>query len=271
MRLGVCSYAFSWAIGVPGYEPPPEPMTAHELLDRAAALGVRVVQIADNLPLDRLSDGEVDSLARRAAALDIEIEAGARGCRPDYLLNYLRIARRLNSRILRMVADSAGDEPSPDEIVARLSGLVKPLEEAGVTLAIENHDRFRARQLREIVERLGSERVGVCLDTANSFGALEGPDAVAETLGPQVVNLHVKDVVVRRMSHNLGFVIEGRPAGQGQLDIPGLLSHLRNAGRDPNAILELWLAPEATMAATIEREAVWAAESVAYLRQLIPD
>jgi hypothetical protein len=50
MRLGIGSYTYAWAIGVPGYPPPPPPLTPQALLDRVAELGVRTVQLADNLP-----------------------------------------------------------------------------------------------------------------------------------------------------------------------------------------------------------------------------
>jgi hypothetical protein len=46
---------------------------------------------------------------------------------------------------------------------------------------------------------------------------------------------------------------------------------LRALGRDPNAILALWPPPEADSAAAAAKEEVWAAESVRYLRRLIPD
>ena len=58
MRLGVGSYTFVWAVGVPGFEQPQQPLTAAKLLELAAELGIGVVQIADNLPLDRLSGAE---------------------------------------------------------------------------------------------------------------------------------------------------------------------------------------------------------------------
>ena len=77
--------------------------------------------------------------------------------------------------------------------------------------------------------------------------------------------------MVRRFPYNLGFTIEGRPVGQGVLDVPWLLARMRAFGRDVNAILEQWTPPEETVEATIAKEAAWAAESVAYLRQFIPD
>jgi sugar phosphate isomerase/epimerase len=90
-------------------------------------------------------------------------------------------------------------------------------------------------------------------------------------LGEYVVNLHIKDFSIRRQSHNLGFIVEGRPAGKGQLDIPWLLERLRSYGRDFNAILELWPPPELTVEDTIRKENMWVSESVRYLRTLIPD
>ena len=128
-----------------------------------------------------------------------------------------------------------------------------------------------AQTLLGIVRRLESARVGICLDTVNSLGCLEGPEIVVGVLGPYAVNLHVKDFSLRRLTHNMGFLVEGRPAGQGRLDVPWLLRQLRATGRDPNAILEQWPPPENDLEATIVKEAAWAEESVAYLRALIPD
>jgi hypothetical protein len=50
-----------------------------------------------------------------------------------------------------------------------------------------------------------------------------------------------------------------------------LLARLQNFNRRFNAILELWPAPEANIEATIRKEDAWAAESIRYLRTLIPD
>ena len=90
-------------------------------------------------------------------------------------------------------------------------------------------------------------------------------------LAPWVVSLHVKDFCIRRADHQMGFVIEGQPAGQGRLDVPWLLDQLRAAGRRPNAILEQWPPPEATIQQTIAKEHAWLQQSVTYLRTLIPD
>jgi sugar phosphate isomerase/epimerase len=270
MRLGISSYTYSWAIGVPGHVPP-RPMQATDLLKRADQLGVRLVQVADNLPLDRLSPAELDHFAEVAWALGVALEVGARGIAPDHLRTYLELAVRFGSPIVRVVIDTADCHPPEAEVVATLRALMPAFERAGVCLAVENHDRFKARALVRIIDQVGSPSVGICLDTVNSFGALEGLEQVVRELGPWVVNLHVKDFAIHRLGHMMGFTIEGRPAGQGRLDVPWLLRTLRDLGRDPNAILELWTPQEEDLAATIAKEERWAAESVAYLRQLIPE
>jgi len=269
VQLGIGSYTYSWAVGVPGYLPA-HPMTAGALLEQAHRLDVPVVQIADNLPLHVLSAADREALARRARELGIQIEVGTRGIARAHLRTYIELAARFASPILRVVVDTVDHHPPADEVVATLRAALPKLREAGVCLAVENHDRFPVRVLRHIVEAIDSAHVGICLDPVNSFGSLEGPEVVLETLGPWVVNLHVKDFTIYRADHKMGFTIEGRPAGEGMLDVPWLLERLREMGRDPNAIVELWTPPENELAETIRKEAAWAERSVAYLRRLIP-
>lgn len=270
MKLGLSTYAYTWSIGVPGY-PPEKPMTALDLLARAAHLGVCVVQVADNLPLDQLSPADLDAFQAYAVQQGIQVEVGTRGIAPAHLRCYLDLAVRFHSPILRVVIDTPTEHPSPEEVVETLAPLEAEFARAGVVLAIENHDRFAAPVLAEMVRRLETHWVGVCLDTVNSFGALEGPQAVVEVLGPLVVNLHVKDFTIFRAGHMMGFTIEGRPAGQGKLDVPWLIGVLQQYGRSFNAILELWTPPEPTLAETIAKEQQWAQASVAYLRGLIDE
>lgn len=270
MKLGIGSWTFGWAVGVPAHMPA-KPMTARDLLARARALGVGVVQIADNLPLDRLPESDIETISAAAVAWGIAVEVGTRGIAPGNLRRYLALARRLRSPIVRVVIDTADHQPSPADVVNILRPLMAEFEQAGVTLAIENHDRFKARTFASIVEQVGSPQLGICLDTVNSFGALEGPETVVDVLAAHTVNLHVKDFVVRRAGSMMGFSIEGKPAGQGQLDVPWLLASLQAAARRPNAIIELWTPPAATLEETIAIEQAWAEASIRYMRTLIAD
>jgi sugar phosphate isomerase/epimerase len=270
MRLGLGSYTYVWAIGWPGYSQPLHPLTPLGLLDKAAKLGVKVVQFADNLPLERLTSSALQAVIQFAAEHKIELELGAQGIAPDYIRGQLDIARRLPASLMRIVFDTATSHPEPDEVVRTLGPLMREFERAGVRLAAENHDRFKARTLLSIIDRLNSPNAGICLDTANSLGCSEGVEAILDTLGPRVFNLHVKDYVVQRLPHLKGFEIHGRPAGQGHLDIPNILKRLGEMGRDPNVIIELWQAPDPDPADCIATEEAWIADSVRYMRKLIP-
>ncbi len=270
MRLGLGSYAYAWAIGVPGH-PPARPLTAFDLLEAAARLRVGLVQFCDNLPLTKLPAAELDRFEARARELKIQIELGTLGLNPENLRAYGQLARRFACPFVRIVVDSPGDEPTPEEIIARLRPIVAEFSAAGVKIAIENHDRLKSRTLAWIIEQLGPERVGVCLDTVNSFGSLEGPEVVVATLGRYTLCLHAKDFTIRRVSHRMGFILEGCPAGQGQLDVPWLLRQLAASPHPFNVILETWVPPDNTLEETIARECAWTAAGKNYLRSLIPN
>jgi sugar phosphate isomerase/epimerase len=268
MKLGLSSYTYTWAIGVPGY-PPDKPLSALGLLEKAVELDVAVVQIVDNLPLGILNEAGLQALEQYAMFGGIQLEVGTRGIQPDHLRTYLRLARRFHSPILRVVIDTANHHPSIKEAIDLLRISLPAFVDAGITLAIENHDRFSTKEFVHLLEAINSPFIGICLDTVNSFGALEGPQVVVKALAPWTVNLHIKDFLIRRADHMMGFTLEGTPAGQGRLDIPWLLERLKSYGRDFNAILELWTSPESDLSATIEKEDVWARESVRFLRKCI--
>jgi sugar phosphate isomerase/epimerase len=101
------------------------------------------------------------------------------------------------------------------------------------------------------------------------MGAGEGFETVSDILIPYTINLHIKDFKIHRVSHKMGFIIEGRPAGQGMLNISRLISTLSERGRCQSAILELWTPPEDAITNTILKEEKWALESIDYLKQIL--
>ena len=265
MKLGISSFTLGWAVGVQGH-PPVSPLDELGLLEKARALGVNLLQIGDNLPLHTFDPRRLSNLASSAAKRGIQLEVGARGLTPDRVASYLKIARSLNSRLIRFVIDDADFHPPPENVTSILREVAPLLE--GLTLGIENHDRFPAATLRSIIEKAGSDRIGVCLDTANSLGAGEGIEAVAAVLAPLTVNLHIKDFVIQRVPSLMGFNVTGRPAGRGLLNLPALLEQLSPFRRCQTALLELWTPPEAALEQTIAKEASWAAQSLDYLKPL---
>jgi 3-oxoisoapionate decarboxylase len=268
VKLGLSSYTFGWAVGVHGQEPS-RPLDEHGLLDKCREHGISLLQIGDNLPLHIFNESRLNRLMERTAREGIQIEVGARRLTRERVEQYVKIARNLNAKLLRFVLDDADYHPEAEHVSNVLRECV-PLPD-NLLLGVENHDRFPAATLREIIESVDSDHIGICLDTANSLGAGEGLDTVLRELGPLTVNLHIKDFSIARVPHLMGFSVEGRPAGHGFLDVPAMLKNLAQFNRCQTAVLELWTPPETTLEATITKEAEWAGQSLAYLKPLFSE
>ena len=266
MKLGLGSYTFGWAVGVPGHAPA-RPLDEHGLLDLCRSHEAKLLQIGDNLPLHTFDEARLARFAERAARDGVQLEVGARGLTLTRVTQYAELARRLNAKLIRLVIDDVNHHPEPDAAAKLLRDCAPLLD--GLTLGIENHDRFPAAVLRQMIESAGCNRIGVCLDTANSLGAGEGLDSVLRELAPLTVNLHIKDFAIARVPHLMGFSVEGRPAGQGFLDVPHLLKQLAPFTRCETAVLELWTPPEPKLEDTIAKEAAWAGQSLQYLKPFL--
>lgn len=267
MNLGIGTHTYAWAIGIPGYHHD-EKMSIFDLMEKAAIFGLSQVQIADNLPLHLYSTSELKDIRFFSKERSLNIEVGMRGLDLKRMENYLELAVLFGSPFLRVVIDSANYEPEIDEIIQIINELLPSFKKAGVILAIENHDRFKAHSLIEIIECTDSQWVGICLDPINSLGADQSINEILPILAPYTVNFHIKDYIIKRKPHNLGFNVTGTPAGTGVMPITRILHVLNKYGRCKSAILELWTEPLENTKDTIRKEALWAAESVYNLKKI---
>jgi sugar phosphate isomerase/epimerase len=248
---------------------PDSPLSASGLIDKASDAGLSLVQIADNLPLEKLHQDELAKLRDYASERGISIEMGGRGLRPEHVIKCLETAECLGSPILRMVIDGPGFEPDIQTIFSIVRDLVPELKSRKIRLAVENHDRLKAREFESIIQAAESDLVGICLDSVNSMGAGEGFETVSAILAPYTFNLHIKDFSISRPGHKMGFKVEGRPAGKGMLNIPELIRIINERGSCESAILELWTPPGKTIEKTIKKEERWASGSIDYLKPLM--
>jgi len=104
-------------------------------------------------------------------------------------------------------------------------------------LAIENHKDWRIGEMLDMLRRIGSEYVGVCVDTGNSFALLEDPMAVVEAYAPLGFAAHLKDMGVAEYED--GFLLADVPLGQGLLDLPRMVQILRKAKPEIQFSLEM--------------------------------
>ncbi|HEY1902761.1 MAG TPA: TIM barrel protein [Terracidiphilus sp.] len=235
------------------------------MLERAAALKVGVVQIADNLALHKLDPMERREAREQAAALGLSIEVGTRGVEPSHLLDYLDIALEFGAVLVRTLTHDAHSQPNLEQAEEWLRQVLPQFENAGVTLGLENYEKHSCSELCALLQRIESRNLGICLDTVNSLGCLETPVDVVRILGPFTVNLHVKDFSIGRVPQMMGFAVSGAPAGTGRLEIPWLLKELSKQS-NISAVLEQWPPLRESIEATIANESDWAEQGIEYLR-----
>ena len=246
MRLGVDSYSLRWQ----GWD-------AFQLLEYAAGLGLDNVHFSERANLASLDEAYLRGLRRRADELGLRIEVGMgsfdrlassfRGELGDgaaQLGAMLRAAAVVGSPVVRCFLGSQAERLGPvpleqhiEECVRTLRAVAPLARELGVTIAVENHGGvdLLARELKALVEAVGPDYVGVCLDTGNPAYAAEDPVLTTEVLAPYVVTTHLRDT--RVWATEEGAMVQWAPLGQGTIDLPRIVALL--AERAPNAPIDL--------------------------------
>ena len=127
------------------------------------------------------------------------------------------------------------------------------LREHRLKLAMENHKDFTTEELVALIRRIGSEWVGVLVDTGNNIALLEEPHAVIEALAPLAFSVHLKDMAVQ--PHAEGFLLSETPLGTGMLDLPRVVGALRRA--NPDIVFNLEMATRDPLKVPCLTDAYW--------------
>jgi sugar phosphate isomerase/epimerase len=117
--------------------------------------------------------------------------------------------------------------------------LVEPvLRKHGLKLAVENHKDLTVEELTALMRGIGSEWIGVLVDTGNNIALLDEPHAAVDALAPYALSVHFKDMALQPDPQ--GFLLSEIPCGQGYLDLPRIVSALRKA--NPSIVFNLEMA-----------------------------
>ena len=111
------------------------------------------------------------------------------------------------------------------------------LKEFGGRLAVENHKDYRTDELSELMRRLSSEYIGVCVDTGNNIALLDDPLETARALAPWAMSCHLKDMAVEESAD--GFLLSEVPLGEGRLDLRQIVRVLRETRSELRFSLEM--------------------------------
>jgi 3-oxoisoapionate decarboxylase len=265
MEIGISSFTYGWNIGVEN-SMPNRVMNEVDLVNQTVRFGLKCLQIGDNLPIHTFTNARKENLRNLLKPNEIRFEIGAKKLTREHLKTYIDLCVFFQSPLLRFIIDGDNYEPDKEGVIKIIKEFLPQLIQHNIVLGIENHDRFKARTLAEIMNAINHKNVGICLDCVNSMGAGEGLEYVTEILAPHTVNLHIKDFKARRLSHKMGFVIDGEMAGKGMTNLPWLIEKITPFGRCQSAILEQWVPPESDVELTCKKEIDWANEGIIYLK-----
>jgi len=202
-----------------------------------AAHGVDVYTVNMDTSGGRFGTRELEAAASRATrvALDEAVAFGAR-----YVQIYLDRA------------DGDTHEQRLESVIRQLAPLAEDADRRGVLLAVENNSDPRdvdpeqlnfsrsPSMLRELVERVGPDRLAVTFDPVNFVMTGVDPVAAYRELAPYVVNVHLKDSVPidgpdgltgrQVLCDGTRRFARSAPVGQGTVAWPELISVLDEAG-----------------------------------------
>jgi sugar phosphate isomerase/epimerase len=120
-----------------------------------------------------------------------------------------------------------GGDPERPQIEMHVDNMVKAVRairsriaDAGVRLAVENHGGdLQAREMKGMIEAVGRDVMGVCLDSGNPVWMLEDPHMTLEMLIPYAETCHVRDSAVWKVPE--GIAVRWVNMGDGNVDIDG--------------------------------------------------
>ena len=207
----------------------------------AQELGARALEIFDPW-ISAHSDDEMRALRDRLGALGITpVISGGHITAPSD--SVFRSARLLGAATIRFAltdvlcgdraarADWAELRRAVEDGVRRLG---PKAAEAGVTIAIENHQDFTSAELVEFCGMVPG--VGITYDTGNSFPVGEAPLDFTRTVAPHVRHLHLKDYRVQFTPE--GFRLVRCAIGDGAVPFAEMFSILGAHHRVLTAVLE---------------------------------
>ena len=260
--IGLGSYAFFWQQS----DRVPTPLSLIGAFEETRKLHVDLFQICDYAPLLGMSEADIRDAAAAARELGLTIELGTKGVAVDHLATFLRLADTFDARLVRSMVYAPDFRPTLEQAEGYLRIALRDYEAAGVTLALETYEQVQSADLVALVERIGSDFLGICLDPANNVAALEQPKAVVERCAPYTKNIHAKDFAFARQEGWVGFTYGGARMGEGLHDYPDLLRTVDPDARGINQIVEHWLSWQGDPATTVAVEADWTRTALEYLR-----
>lgn len=230
-------------------------MSLSQFVDFAAKQGAEGVELLDYFWKDKKT--ELPAVKKQIADLGLKLavysigndfcqgDAAERAKQLDDVKNGVDTAKELGVNLVRVFSGHHKEnftfEDSLGWILEGLSAGAEYARQNGVVLALENHGLMAGRsdQVRGIIESVNSPALRANLDTGNFLLVGQNPTDAARELADVVALVHLKDFRKARPDETIhvykgldGVGYTGTVTGEGGVDLPAIVSILREAGYD---------------------------------------
>ena len=142
----------------------------------------------------------------------------------EQVIRALKASQIFGATCMRCVLGGDPERPQIEMHIDNMVKAIRPLRsrilDSGVKLAVENHGGdLQAREMKMMVEAVGRDVMGVCLDSGNPVWMLEDPHMTLEMLIPYAETCHVRDSAVWKVPE--GIAVRWVNMGDGNVDIDG--------------------------------------------------
>ena len=200
----------------PGYPDKIKALLTRHKLELMPSIGVDLIATGDTTK--RSIESAVLTLQRYKAFGGIKI---SKFCTSPMIHNRFRAKPPLEEQLARIIE---GARP-----------IVQAAEEAGITLAFENHLDYRISEIVRIVQAVGSPNLRILFDAGNTMTVIEDPIEAAIKAAPYTVLVHLKDVRVMPWTPGALYVaaVFACPLGRGNVDNVRNCEKMRDSAPDP--------------------------------------
>ncbi|OGV48726.1 MAG: hypothetical protein A2X49_03875 [Lentisphaerae bacterium GWF2_52_8] len=200
--------------------------------------------LSENLDL-----GELKDVRQYADGLGLYSHVSTGTCNPHLLQGDLDAHRHAMEKEIQLAADcgwhelhsslGSGDERYKHQVpwtrhLADSADFIRSLGPAlrthGSRINLETHGDTSTFELLRLIENVGPDIAGICLDTANVLCHAEDPVSAARRAAPYTHLTHTKDAIIFFVSG--GYRRQTLPAGKGALDWGSILPILAEYSPD---------------------------------------
>jgi sugar phosphate isomerase/epimerase len=207
LKIGLNPYGLAFTVGLQGHGTPrgnPDPIGLEGFIALVEALDLPTIEL-DWRWLSMVDDEGLRRLRDRTAGRALVYSHWLAQEPGETLADPIRRAAALGAGILRLhltpVLEGARARcPRWSQMLAHARATLERdmprAADAGLTVAIENHQDLGSEELVDLAEALG-DHVGIVMDTGNPYAVGEDPVAFARRAARRIRHVHLKDYVAQ--------------------------------------------------------------------------